>query len=34
MAERLPSFVKRDGDSILFNQDGEFIFYVLDDYQR
>lgn len=32
MAERLPSFVKRDGDSILFNQDGEFIFYVLDEF--
>lgn len=32
MAERLPSFVKRDGDSILFNQDGEFIFYVLEEF--
>lgn len=32
MAEKLPPFVKRDGDAILFNQDGEFIFYVLDEF--
>ena len=32
MAEKLPSFVKRDGDSILFNQDGEFIFYVYEEF--
>lgn len=32
MAEKLPPFVKREGDSILFNQDGEFIFYVLDEF--
>lgn len=32
MAERLPSFVKRDGESIIFNEDGEFIFYVYDEF--
>ena len=32
MAERLPSFVRREGDSILFNQDGEFIFYILEEF--
>lgn len=32
MAERIPPFLKRDGDAILFNQDGEFIFYVLDEF--
>lgn len=32
MAERLPDFLKRDGDSILFNGDGEFIFYVYDEF--
>lgn len=28
MAESIPKFLKRDGDKLLFNQDGEFIFYV------
>lgn len=32
MAERIPDFLKRDGDSILFNKDGELIFYVYDDF--
>ena len=31
MAERIPSFLKRDGDTILFNEDGEFIFYVYEE---
>lgn len=26
--EKLPSFVKREGDSIIFNSDGEFCFYI------
>ncbi len=32
MAEQLPSFLKRDGDSILFNQDGQFVFFVPEMY--
>lgn len=33
MSEYLvPSFLKRDGDSLLFNEDGQFIFYVPEIY--
>lgn len=32
MAEKIPIFLKRDGDAILFNGDGEFIFYVYEDF--
>ena len=28
----IPSFLRRDGDSLLFNQDGQFIFYVPETY--
>ena len=28
MSERIPTFLKRDGDSLLFNEDGQFVFYV------
>lgn len=29
---KIPDFLKRDGDSLLFNQDGEFVFYVPEIY--
>lgn len=32
MAESIPAFLKRDGDKLLFNGDGEFIFYVPEMY--
>lgn len=32
MAYSVPSFLKRDGDSLLFNQDGQFVFYVPEIY--
>ena len=25
---KTPNFLKRDGDSLLFNEDGQFVFYV------
>ena len=28
MAYDVPKFLKRDGDSLLFNEDGQFVFYV------
>ena len=28
MAYNVPNFLRRDGDSLLFNQDGNFVFYV------
>lgn len=28
MAYKVPSFLKRDGDALLFNQKGQFVFYV------
>lgn len=28
MAYSVPAFLKRDGDSLLFNEDGQFVFYV------
>lgn len=30
--EKLPAFLRRNGDSLLFNGEGEFIFYVPEDY--
>lgn len=32
MAYEIPKFLRRDGDSLLFNQSGEFIFYVPEIY--
>ena len=32
MAYNIPSFLRKDGDSLVFNQDGEFIFYVPEIY--
>lgn len=32
MAYDVPKFLKRDGDSLLFNQDGQFVFYVPEVY--
>lgn len=32
MANGVPSFLKKDGDSLIFNQEGEFIFYVPEIY--
>ena len=32
MAYEVPKFLRRDGDSLLFNQDGQFIFYVPETY--
>lgn len=32
MAYEVPSFLKRNGDQLLFNQDGEFVFYVPETY--
>ena len=32
MAYNVPNFLRRDGDSLLFNQDGQFIFYVPETY--
>ena len=32
MAYDVPKFLKRDGDSLLFNQDGQFVFYVPEIY--
>lgn len=32
MNEKLPPFLKRKGDSILFNDDGEFYFYIPESY--
>lgn len=32
MAYDVPKFLKRDGDALLFNEDGEFIFYVPEIY--
>ena len=29
---RVPGFIKRNGDSLLFSQDGEFVFYVPENY--
>lgn len=28
MDQKIPTFLKRVGDSIVFNQDGEFQFYI------
>lgn len=32
MNEKIPSFLKREGDSLIFNQEGELIFYVPEMY--
>ena len=32
MSTNIPSFLRKDGDSLLFNQDGQFIFYVPETY--
>lgn len=32
MAYQVPKFLKRDGDSLLFNDDGQFVFYVPEIY--
>lgn len=32
MAYDVPKFLRRDGDSLLFNQEGEFVFYVPEIY--
>ena len=32
MAYDVPKFLRRDGDSLLYNQDGQFIFYVPETY--
>jgi len=32
MAYNVPSFLKKDGDSLIFNKPGEFIFYVPEIY--
>lgn len=32
MAYDVPRFLKRDGDALLFNQDGQFVFYVPEIY--
>ena len=32
MSYQVPNFLKREGDGLVFNQDGEFIFYVPQDY--
>ena len=32
MAYNVPKFLKRDGDSLLFNQNGQFVFYVPEIY--
>ena len=32
MAYDIPKFLRRDGDSLLFNQEGEFVFYVPEIY--
>ena len=33
MAEyQVPKFLKKDGDALLFNQDGQFVFYVPEVY--
>lgn len=32
MAYSVPNFLRRDGDSLLFNHDGQFIFYVPETY--
>lgn len=32
MSSNIPPFLKKDGDSLLFNQDGEFIFFVPEIY--
>lgn len=32
MSEQIPGFLKRDGDSLLFNGEGEFIFYCPESY--
>lgn len=32
MAYQIPPFLKRDKDSLLFNQDGELIYYIPEDY--
>ena len=29
---KVPSFLKRDGDALLFNDEGEFVFYVPEVY--
>ena len=28
----VPSFLKRDGDALLFNEEGQFVFYVPETY--
>lgn len=32
MADKIPNFLKRDGDKLLFNGEGQFIFYVPEMY--
>lgn len=32
MANNVPNFLRRDGDALLFNQDGQFVFYVPESY--
>jgi len=32
MAYNVPKFLKRDGDALLFNEDGQFVFYVPEIY--
>ena len=32
MAYGVPSFLKRDGDALLFNDEGQFVFYVPEIY--
>jgi hypothetical protein len=32
MANDIPKFLRKDGDSLLFNEDGQFVFYVPDMY--
>ena len=32
MATNVPKFLKKDGDSLLFNEDGQFVFYVPEIY--
>lgn len=32
MANNIPNFLRKDGDSLLFNQDGSFVFYVPEIY--
>lgn len=32
MAQKLPPFLRQEGDSLLYNGDGEFIFYIPDNF--